>query len=110
MSIDTDLLSDVKRAADPLKHVIIPEDDIMLIKALSFQHPQSQPQWGVDFIEGKGLGKIVLLHGPPGVGKTYTVGMCFGLQQSQCITKAHRMHCRSVQNAPAFSDNGKCDA
>ncbi|KAM0277129.1 hypothetical protein ACHAO9_012639 [Fusarium lateritium] len=27
-----------------------------------------------DFIEGKGRGLIVLLHGPPGVGKTFTAG------------------------------------
>jgi hypothetical protein len=27
-----------------------------------------------DFIEGKGKGLIVLLHGPPGVGKTFTAG------------------------------------
>ncbi len=27
-----------------------------------------------DLIEGKGKGLIVLLHGPPGVGKTFTAG------------------------------------
>lgn len=30
--------------------------------------------WSADFIEGKGEGSIVLLHGKPGVGKTFTAG------------------------------------
>ncbi|KAL8365017.1 hypothetical protein RB595_004026 [Gaeumannomyces hyphopodioides] len=29
-------------------------------------------QWAADFVEGKGNGLIFLLHGSPGVGKTYT--------------------------------------
>lgn len=27
--------------------------------------------WSADFVENKGDGRIFLLHGPPGVGKTY---------------------------------------
>lgn len=30
--------------------------------------------WNADFIQGKGQGKIILLHGKPGVGKTCTAG------------------------------------
>jgi len=33
-----------------------------------------QPAWSADFIQGKGRGQIILLHGPPGVGKTCTAG------------------------------------
>ncbi|ORY14832.1 hypothetical protein BCR34DRAFT_559937 [Clohesyomyces aquaticus] len=58
-----------------------------LIKALSskytVEHTPSHPaptddiedtsdQWSADFIQGKGSGLIFLLHGKPGVGKTYT--------------------------------------
>ncbi|KAF2473443.1 uncharacterized protein BDR25DRAFT_282983 [Lindgomyces ingoldianus] len=58
-----------------------------LIKSLSSKYtvtqPPSQPapnnaiedtsdQWSADFIQGKGSGLIFLLHGKPGVGKTYT--------------------------------------
>lgn len=32
------------------------------------------PMWSADFIAGKGQGVIFLLHGRPGVGKTYTAG------------------------------------
>jgi hypothetical protein len=30
--------------------------------------------WSADFIQGKGEGLTFLLHGKPGVGKTYTAG------------------------------------
>jgi hypothetical protein len=30
--------------------------------------------WGADLVPGKGRGQIFLLHGPPGVGKTFTAG------------------------------------
>jgi signal recognition particle GTPase len=30
--------------------------------------------WSADFVEGKGEGLTILLHGKPGVGKTYTAG------------------------------------
>lgn len=30
--------------------------------------------WTADFVKGKGEGLIFLLHGKPGVGKTYTAG------------------------------------
>ena len=31
--------------------------------------------WSVDFVQGKGEGRIFLLYGKPGVGKTLTAGM-----------------------------------
>jgi hypothetical protein len=34
-----------------------------------------ESSWSADFIKGKGEGLIFLLHGKPGVGKTYTAGM-----------------------------------
>lgn len=33
-----------------------------------------QRSWAADFIENKGEGQIFLLHGSPGVGKTYVSG------------------------------------
>lgn len=33
-----------------------------------------RPAWSADFVKGKGNGMIFLLHGRPGVGKTYTAG------------------------------------
>ena len=37
--------------------------------------------WSADFIRSKGEGQIFLLHGPPGVGKTYT---------AECISELTR--------------------
>ncbi|RDW63358.1 hypothetical protein BP6252_10903 [Coleophoma cylindrospora] len=71
--IDVKNLQEVHRAKDPLSNVVIRKEDIEIIKALSFREKNAEKAWGADFIEGKGLGQIVLLHGPPGVGKTYTV-------------------------------------
>lgn len=54
-----------------------------LIKALAKNYqidydqsdqPAHKP-WVADFVDGKGEGKIFLLHGKPGVGKTYTAGI-----------------------------------
>lgn len=33
--------------------------------------------WSADYVIGKGSGLIFLLHGKPGVGKTYTAGKSF---------------------------------
>lgn len=40
------------------------------------QHKEKSPvaPWSADFVQGKGQGQIFLLHGKPGVGKTYTAG------------------------------------
>lgn len=40
------------------------------------QHKEKSilPPWTADFIPGKGQGQVFLLHGKPGVGKTYTAG------------------------------------
>lgn len=45
-----------------------------LIQKFTSTEPGDTPQhraWAADFIENKGEGQIFLLHGGPGVGKTY---------------------------------------
>lgn len=81
----------VERSDDSIKNLQLDPPAAQIIKALSMQQDQSGDSWGADFIEGKGAGQIILLHGtkraysqrrlwlmsppgPPGVGKTYTVG------------------------------------
>ena len=63
------------RAIDTL---VMPEERKRLIKAIvqkytdpRFTPGKSAQTWGADFIEKKGEGQIFLLHGGPGVGKTY---------------------------------------
>lgn len=48
-------------------------DNLNIIRALSRRQVSTRPSWSADFIAHKGEGVVVLLHGPPGVGKTYTV-------------------------------------
>ena len=60
---------------DPMSKLILGSTDIDILKALSRTHRNQTPNvWSADFIPGKGEGQIFLLHGPPGTGKTYTVG------------------------------------
>ncbi|KAJ3938637.1 uncharacterized protein N0V96_011367 [Colletotrichum fioriniae] len=49
-------------------------EKLKIIKALAERQMTSKP-WSADYIRNKGEGVVILLHGPPGVGKTYTVGM-----------------------------------
>ncbi|KAI9712426.1 MAG: hypothetical protein M1820_001639 [Bogoriella megaspora] len=56
-----------------LKNLVLAEEDLNMIKALAHQQNTSKVAFKMDFISGKGEGQVVLLHGPPGVGKTYTV-------------------------------------
>ncbi|KAH7058739.1 hypothetical protein B0J12DRAFT_696419 [Macrophomina phaseolina] len=48
-------------------------DNLNIIRALSHRQISARKTWSADFIKNKGEGVVVLLHGPPGVGKTYTV-------------------------------------
>jgi SpoVK/Ycf46/Vps4 family AAA+-type ATPase len=64
--------------------VVMDESDKKLLKALVFSHPSRKSNSGnhnslqpdtsphLDLVTGKGKGLIILLHGPPGVGKTLT--------------------------------------
>lgn len=58
----------------------MPEERLNMIKALiqkfTYVEPGKEPHrvWAADFIENKGEGQIFLLHGSPGVGKTYVSG------------------------------------
>ena len=62
--------------------LVMPDDRRNLIKSLANNYmkvddagqKKSYERWTADFVPGKGEGKIFLLHGRPGVGKTYTAG------------------------------------
>ncbi|KAI1774648.1 hypothetical protein F4818DRAFT_418514 [Hypoxylon cercidicola] len=60
-----------------IERLVMPQDNKELIKALVHRYAvrtnnnNSTSSWGTDFIEDKGIGRIFLLHGSPGVGKTY---------------------------------------
>ncbi|KAK2758235.1 hypothetical protein FQN54_004079 [Arachnomyces sp. PD_36] len=58
---------------DKVPEANIGAENFKIIKALSDRQINSKVPWSADFIKNKGEGVAVLLHGPPGVGKTYTV-------------------------------------
>ncbi|KAL8921843.1 MAG: hypothetical protein Q9172_003805 [Xanthocarpia lactea] len=65
---------------DMIDSLVMADERRQMIKALAENYVQKRSggpapayrPWTADFIEGKGEGKIFLLHGKPGVGKTYT--------------------------------------
>lgn len=66
-----------------INNLVLAESRIKTLKSLakSFIRENVHEQaiegdpWTADFVRGKGNGLIFLLHGSPGVGKTYTAGM-----------------------------------
>jgi len=49
--------------------------DIIKAIAKTYTFSRESGRFSADFILGKGEGQIILLHGPPGTGKTFTAGM-----------------------------------
>jgi len=58
-------LEEIKFNENALDRLVLPQERKDIIKALISHPPQFQ-----DIVEGKSQGRIFLLHGPPGVGKT----------------------------------------
>ncbi|ELR04587.1 hypothetical protein GMDG_06869 [Pseudogymnoascus destructans 20631-21] len=66
-------IEDIKWQPAALAHLQIPDKKKKAIQALSEAHmARSSDNRFDDFVAGKGQGLNVLLHGPPGVGKTLT--------------------------------------
>ncbi|KUI55018.1 ATPase family AAA domain-containing protein 3 [Cytospora mali] len=78
--LDTAYCSEVQPRDKAIDNLVLTKSRKDMIKALlhnysmnSSGNPGKVPDtWSADFIEDKGDGRIFLLHGPPGVGKTYT--------------------------------------
>lgn len=58
--------------ADCFKQLVLPEAQKDLVQALVANHTQKRNGGFDDIVKGKGKGLILVLHGPPGVGKTLT--------------------------------------
>ncbi|KAK5992841.1 ATPase family AAA domain-containing protein 3B [Cladobotryum mycophilum] len=69
-------LSPVKPDKEAFKYLVLEDDIKLTVKALIGQFATGidgeVTPWGNDFVRNKGEGRIFLLHGAPGVGKTCT--------------------------------------
>ena len=68
--LDVDRICDVCWNTEAFDNLVVDETTRKLIKALVMQ--QLEADKGTDLIAGKGQGLIILLHGGPGTGKTFT--------------------------------------
>ena len=64
-----------KNSADrPWENLVMEPADLEMVQSIAGKHRGSNIlPWTEDFIPGKGQGQVVMLHGPPGVGKTLSV-------------------------------------
>ena len=75
-----------------LNSLVMSDDRKKMIKALVMKFRGSKPSsdgsvsWKADFVEGKGEGTIFLLHGGPGIGKTF-VGVSIRLRSELTINR-----------------------
>ncbi|KAK7957774.1 hypothetical protein PG988_012622 [Apiospora saccharicola] len=79
-SLDVDLCKPANINPKAIDTLVMPDERKRMIKAIVQKHTGPMPspamsvgRWGADFIQTKGEGQIFLLHGGPGVGKTYTM-------------------------------------
>ncbi|KAK4165174.1 hypothetical protein QBC43DRAFT_351527 [Cladorrhinum sp. PSN259] len=76
--IDVGNCSEARTDTRTIENLVMTRQRKDMIKALVHKHrtdgseDQLPKTWGADFIQNKGEGQIFLLHGGPGVGKTYT--------------------------------------
>lgn len=68
--LDVDRIADVSWNKDAFKHLVADDETKELVQALVAHRLASEQN--TDLIEGKGNGLIMLLHGGPGTGKTFT--------------------------------------
>lgn len=64
-------LSEIKWNDEAFPNLVLPDGQKELLRSLVEAHHQDTLQFD-DFVTGKGLGLVVNLFGPPGVGKTFS--------------------------------------
>ncbi|ROW07796.1 hypothetical protein VMCG_03584 [Cytospora schulzeri] len=73
--VSIDKLSEVKCDTEAFKYLVLNDDVKLTVKALIGKFASNDGKvspWPNDFVRNKGEGRIFLLHGSPGVGKTCT--------------------------------------
>jgi SpoVK/Ycf46/Vps4 family AAA+-type ATPase len=75
IELDASRLEEVKKSDRSYESLVLSDDSKKMIQAVvrRLERQETESTWSADFVAGKGSGGIILLHGPPGVGKTFTV-------------------------------------
>lgn len=73
-----DQVADIAWDADAFDLLMLPPSQKKILRALTWQHTTKEDDDATDggfddLIKGKGKGCVFLLHGAPGIGKTFTV-------------------------------------
>ncbi|KAH8891768.1 P-loop containing nucleoside triphosphate hydrolase protein [Thozetella sp. PMI_491] len=72
-TVSVDKLRPVQWNSEAMKHLVLDSAKKEMLRGLISRHyNHTLNRQGGDLIDGKGEGLVVLLHGPPGVGKTLT--------------------------------------
>jgi hypothetical protein len=85
------------------EQLVLPDDQKELVQALVSEHTQrtTNPDAGFDdIVKGKGQGLILVLHGPPGVGKTLT---------AECVAEFSRRPLYIVSSGDLGTDSSTLD-
>jgi hypothetical protein len=105
-----DGVRDVDFDANAFESLVLSEDKKSMISSL-VKTSQGEQESFNDLIKGKGKGIIFLLHGPPGVGKTFTAGSihsstraCKGM--ANCIVESIAEHTRRPLYSISCGDLG----
>lgn len=80
--LDVGCFSEPKFKTNMIDELVLQKETRDLIKMLAYKYTRVDSEtgegmndlWSADSVQGKGEGVIFLLHGKPGVGKTYTAG------------------------------------
>ena len=74
VSFHIDGITDPVIEDNPFENLVLDRETESTIEALVWNYVQEGTKvqsWSTDFVKNKGEGRIFLLHGSPGVGKTY---------------------------------------
>lgn len=96
--VNLECLSDVKCDTEAFKYLVLDVGLKTTVKALTGKFASTEGQvspWPLDFVRNKGEGRIFLLHGSPGVGKTCT---------AECVAELTRRPLLSITSGDLLPD------
>jgi hypothetical protein len=76
VSLHLEKITDLEIEDNPFDNLVLDIETKRTIEALVWNYVQVDTKvqaWNTDFVKNKGEGRIFLLHGSPGVGKTYVI-------------------------------------